>query len=100
MERLFATYKSDNKETKETCCERPFTTCSIKTGITTCRSCNKKFKDLHAIIYDCKSCDLKEIETDVVLNLLKDNYTNWTLCKKCNKHVQYTRKQKIEYINT
>ena len=51
-------------------------------------------------VYDCNECDLKGIETSFHLDLLKDNCTNWTICKKCRKDVQYTRKQKIEYINT
>jgi len=110
MDQLFASYapfssenkddnKDDNKENKK-CCKRPFTTCSIKTGITECRSCKKKFKEYSVLVYSCTDCQIQNVETNKVLNLLKNGSTNWTECEKCKKHVQYDRKHKIDFLNT
>ena len=105
MDQLFASYaKFSTIETKiaenKKCCERPFTTCSIKTGITECRSCKKKFREQLVSIYSCPDCNIVDTETSKVLDLLKYGSTNWTICDKCKKEVKYDRKHKIEFLNT
>lgn len=103
MERLFATYNSSEKikdsiHNPFKCCNTPFTTCSINTGITECRFCKKKYKEQYVLVYRCEECKIKEVEIYKTVNIIKDNHKNWTICDKCNKYIQYTRKQKIEFI--
>lgn len=105
MDQLFASYATfSSPETKRVeekkCCDRPFTTCSIKTGITECRSCKNKFKELSVLVYSCSDCKVQNAETNMALNLRKNGSTNWTECTNCKKQVQYIRRQKIEYINS
>ena len=90
--------KKESKESKKTCCDKPFPTCSIKTGISHCRSCDKKFKEFTHTVYSCDSCNTHDVEIDQILNLMKDGKTNWTICKKCSKYVLYQRIHKLEFL--
>ena len=107
MEDLYAPYTSidtapvtstNSKSEIKTCCKRPFTICSIKTGVTECRSCKKKYKDRMVYLYSCEKCNVKDEETDKFLDLIKDNKINWTKCKTCGQEVEYIRKPEIEFI--
>ena len=56
------------------------------------------FKEKVVILYSCIECKLENIEKTVMLSLLKDNTKNLTSCKACNKPVEYSRINKLEFI--
>jgi hypothetical protein len=58
----------NKKESKKTCYDKSFPTCSIKTCISHCRNCNKKFKEFTPTVYSCDNCNTHGVETNKILN--------------------------------
>lgn len=78
---------------KSRCCEKPFIQIDTKTMMHSCIRCKSKWKIDVLCLYDCDDCNTKDVETDKILNLGKDDRPDWTACKTCDKEVNYRYKE-------
>ncbi len=72
------------------CCDGPFIQ---ETGNGyKCLSCGQCKSQTTTYVYNCEDCKYVDEPTKMMLDLRKDDRTDWTTCKTCNKYVNYRKK--------
>jgi hypothetical protein len=76
------------------CCNTPFTQVNVKTGITSCLSCKKKYSIESE--YECPLCHVIS-KYQIKLNMIDaDKHGGSNMCDSCGK--RYCSKNIIEHI--
>ena len=65
-----------------------------------CILCKKSYRELNTTVYTCSDCNNINTPTTEVLDLIKDDRTDWVQCKDCKKLLNYTKKSAFEQVES